>query len=597
MIKTLKENILKAIFLYSLLVFMSLSCKEKEVYETIAPLQQLELQFKNDLWNAALALDSLNASENINDKRGFYLKARMFFKKSEPVLAFIDADNYTFLNQPNLLKVEEEDFTDIKIKESNGFQVIEELLYEDPVDLETLKRQVVSTSTKFKFLHKNLTLQFLKEHHILWIIRDALNRVALTGITGFDSPVLSNSLEESKIVYTSLKEILSIYESQFQNKDLYYNWINQIESSITFLAEKDFNTFDRYTFIKEHTHKALGIWNQTVTDWNITFPFKQPINYDVTNLFEKNTFNINYFTDQKENPLAEEKVQLGKMLFEDKTLSHNKTISCATCHKQELYFTDGLIKSPGTTRNSPTLFYAALQKGFFHDKRTGSLEGQIVDVVNNPNEFHLSLNDLEQRVLENEDYVTTFKKVYAKEIDNHLIRNAIASYIMSLSPFHSKFDLNMQDKENTLTQNEINGFNLFMGKAKCATCHFAPLFNGLVPVAFKESELELIGIPKTKDTLTAVLDDDLGRYAVYKTEQRKYFFKTPTIRNIEKTAPYMHNGVYTTLEEIVDFYNKGGGVGLGMTLENQTLPFDKLNLTNQEKEDLVLFMKTLTDKF
>ncbi|MBF03943.1 MAG: methylamine utilization protein [Flavobacterium sp.] len=596
MIKILKENTLKAIFLYSLLVFMNSSCKEKEVYETIAPLQQLEMQFKNDLWNATLALDSLNASKNIKEKRSFYLKARMFFKKSEPILAFIDADNYTFLNQPNLLKVEEEDFTDVKIKEPNGFQVIEELLYEDTVDLETLNRQVVSASTKFKFLHKNLTLQFLKEHHILWIIRDALNRVALTGITGFDSPVLSNSLEESKIVYTSLKEILSIYESQFQNKDLYHHWMNQIDSSLTFLSEKDFNTFDRYTFIKEHTHKAMGIWNQTVTDWNVTFPFKQPINYEVTNLFEKNTFNINHFTDQKENPLAEEKVQLGKMLFEDKTLSHNKTISCASCHKQELYFTDGLTKSPGTTRNSPTLFYAALQKGFFHDKRTGSLEGQIVDVVNNPNEFHLSLNDLEKRVLENEDYVATFKKVYAKEIDNHLIRNAIASYIMSLSPFQSKFDLNMQDKENTLTKKEINGFNLFMGKAKCATCHFAPLFNGLVPVAFKESELELIGVPKTKDTLMAVMDDDLGRYTVYKTDQRKFFFKTPTIRNIEKTAPYMHNGVYTTLEEIVDFYNKGGGVGLGMTLENQTLPFDKLNLTNQEKDDLVLFMKTLTDK-
>ncbi|WP_130735054.1 cytochrome-c peroxidase [Flavobacterium sp. J27] len=588
---------LKAIFVYSLLVFMSLSCKEKEVYETIAPLQQLEIQFKNNLWITALALDSLNASENIKDKRSYYLKARMNFKVCEPILSFVDASNYNFLNQPNIIKVNEEDFTDIKIDEPQGLQVIEELLFNnDNLDTEFLKQNVLITSMRLKLLHKNLTLKYLKEHHILWIIRDALNRVALTGITGFDSPVLTNSLEESKIVYTSLKEILSIYESQFQNKDLYHNWMKQIESSITFLAEKDFNTFDRYTFIKEHTHKALGIWNQTVTDWNITFPFKQPINYDVTNLFEKNTFNINYFTDQKENPLAEEKVQLGKMLFEDKTLSHNKTISCATCHKQELYFTDGLIKSPGTTRNSPTLFYAALQKGFFHDKRTGSLEGQIVEVVNNPNEFHLSLNDLEKRVLENEDYVATFKKVYAKGIDNHLIRNAIASYIMSLSPFNSKFDLNMQGKENTLTKNEINGFNLFMGKAKCATCHFAPLFNGLVPVAFKESELELIGVPKTKDTLQAILDDDLGRYGVYKTEERKYFFKTPTIRNIEKTAPYMHNGVYTTLEEIVDFYNKGGGFGLGFTLENQTLPFDKLNLTNQEKEDLVLFMKTLTDK-
>lgn len=597
MSKIVSTKYLKAIFLYSLLVFFSISCKEKATYETISPLQQLENQFKTQLWNAALALDSLNMSHDLSKKKAYYLKARMLFKTSEPILAFIDADNYAFLNQPNILKIEEEDFTDIKIKEPNGFQVIEELLYEDSVDLDILERQVASASAKFKFLHKNLTLQYLKAHHILWIIRDAINRVALTGITGFDSPVLANSLEESKTVYEALKEIIVIYESQFQNKDLFRNWMNEIEGSLAFLSEKDFDAFDRYTFIKEHTHKALGIWNQTVTDWNITFPFKQPINYEVTNLFEKNTFNINYFTDQKGNPLAEEKVQLGKMLFEDKTLSHNKTISCATCHKQELYFTDGLSKSPGTTRNSPTLFYAALQKGFFHDKRTGSLEGQIVDVVNNPNEFHLSLNDLEKRVLENEDYVATFKKVYAKEIDNHLIRNAIASYIMSLSPFNSKFDLNMQGKENTLTQNERNGFNLFMGKAKCATCHFAPLFNGLVPVAFKESELELIGVPKTKDTLAVVIDDDLGRYTVYNTEERKYFFKTPTIRNIEKTAPYMHNGVYTTLEEIIDFYNKGGGVGLGMTLENQTLPFDKLNLTDQEKEDLVLFMKTLTDKY
>jgi len=237
-----------------------------------------------------------------------------------------------------------------------------------------------------------------------------------------------------------------------------------------------------------------------------------------------------------------------------------------------------------------------LQKGFFYDKRTGSLEGQIVDVVNNPNEFHLSLNDLEKRVIEKTEYKNAFKKVYNKEITNDLIRNAIASYIMSLSPFNSKLDRNMQGKENSLTQSEKNGFNLFMGKAKCATCHFAPLFNGLVPTVFKESELELIGVPETKDTLQAIVSNDLGRFNVYQTPQKKHFFKTPTLRNIEKTAPYMHNGVYTTLEEIVDFYNKGGAAGLGIELEFQTLPPDKLNLTNQEKKDLVAFMKTLTDK-
>jgi len=115
-------------------------------------------------------------------------------------------------------------------------------------------------------------------------------------------------------------------------------------------------------------------------------------------------------------------------------------------------------------------------------------------------------------------------------------------------------------------------------------------------MAFKESELELIGVPDSKDTINAIIDDDLGRYGVYKTQQKKHFFKTPTVRNIEKTAPYMHNGVYTTLEEVIEFYNKGGASGLGIELEYQTLPTDKLNLSNQEKKDLIAFMKSLTDK-
>ena len=593
--KVLKTNTLKAIFLYSLLAFFTSSCKDKETYKEISSLEKLEIQFKENLWNASLMLDDLNKTSNIEEKKVYYMKARMLFKSSEPILTFVDADNYTFFNQPNILKIEEDDFTDVKIKEPNGFQVVEEMLYDENIDLVELEKQVKIVSTKFKFLYKNQTLAFLKKHHILWILRDAINRVALTGITGFDSPVLENSLQESITVYNSLKDILVIYENEFTNKKIYQNWLNQIETSIAFLGNENFEKFDRYTFIKEHTHKALAIWKETVSDWKVEFPFKQAINYEVDNLFTNTTFNINYFTDQKGNPVATDKVALGKLLFEDKTLSKDKSISCATCHKKELYFTDGLAKSPGTTRNSPTLFYAALQKGFFHDKRTGSLEGQIVDVVNNPNEFHLSLNDLENRVLEKPEYVDAFKKVYQKDINNTLIRNAIASYIMSLTPFNSKFDLNMQGKENSLTKSEINGFNLFMGKGKCATCHFAPLFNGLVPMQFKESEIELIGVPKSKDTINVAIDDDLGRYNIYKTEERKYFFKTPTVRNIEKTAPYMHNGVYTTLEEIVDFYNKGGGKGLGIELEYQTLPFDKLNLTTQEKNDLVSFMKTLTD--
>jgi cytochrome c peroxidase len=595
MIKVLKFINLKAILVYSLFAVL-VGCKDASSYKDLNSHEKLENYYKETLWQSAMALDSLVNSKIIKERKGYFLKARMYFKKAEPILAFVDSENYKYLNQPNILKVEEEDFTDVKIIKPTGFQVLEEAVFSDEEnDVALINKHALNTSTKLKFLHKNTSLGFLKKHHILWIVRDAINRVALTGITCFDSPALENSLAESKEVYKSLAVILQLFEKDFQDHTLFIEWKEELDLSVKAL-KGNFNAFNRYSFIKMHTHKGLEIWNKTVSDWKVVFPFKQAINYDASNLFGKETFNISYFTGQKGNPLAAEKVALGKLLFEDKSLSKNNTMSCASCHKAEHYFTDGLAKPNGGQRNSPTLFYAALQKGFFHDKRSGSLEAQIVDVINNPNEFHLNLNEVEKKVSKNAKYQIAFSKVYQEKVSNDIIRNAIASYIMSLNPFNSKFDRNIGNIENTLTQDETNGFNLFMGKAKCATCHFAPVFNGLVPTTFKESEIELIGVPSTKDTINPKIDTDLGRYDVYKTEQRKFFFKTPTIRNIEKTGPYMHNGVYTTLEEVIDFYDGGGGHGLGFNLPNQTLPTDKLNLTPLEKKQLIAFMKTLTDK-
>jgi len=134
-----------------------------------------------------------------------------------------------------------------------------------------------------------------------------------------------------------------------------------------------------------------------------------------------------------------------------------------------------------------------------------------------------------------------------------------------------------------------------MGKALCATCHFMPLTNGSVPPFFTETEKEVIGVPKESNNKE--LDTDTGFYWVYNENLHKGMFKTPTIRNIELTAPYMHNGVYNTLEEVKNFYNKGGGSGLGFNVPHQTLPFDHLNLSEQEIQDIITFMKTLTDAY
>lgn len=151
----------------------------------------------------------------------------------------------------------------------------------------------------------------------------------------------------------------------------------------------------------------------------------------------------------------------------------------------------------------------------------------------------------------------------------------------------------MRGEEANFTDEEKLGMNLFMGKALCATCHFMPLTNGTVPPFYAETEKEVIGVPET--AANKALDDDLGFYWRYEKEVHYGMFKTPTVRNVALTAPYMHNGVYATLEQVMDFYNQGGGGGLGFELEHQTLPFDNLELTQKEQKAIIAFMKTLTD--
>lgn len=162
-------------------------------------------------------------------------------------------------------------------------------------------------------------------------------------------------------------------------------------------------------------------------------------------------------------------------------------------------------------------------------------------------------------------------------------------------PFSAKIDRYFSGKA-ALTESEENGFNLFAGKAKCATCHFIPVYNGTVPPWFNNSESEVIGVPENIAWKNAAIDDDEGRYGLNKIEQLQFSFKTPTVRNVEKTSPYMHNGVYKTLEEVIEFYRLGGGNGIGMKLKYQTLPFENLKLTEKEKRDIISFLRTLSDE-
>jgi cytochrome c peroxidase len=133
-----------------------------------------------------------------------------------------------------------------------------------------------------------------------------------------------------------------------------------------------------------------------------------------------------------------------------------------------------------------------------------------------------------------------------------------------------------------------------MGKGRCGTCHYMPLFNGNFPPLYSRTEAEVIGVPGAAGS--GVVDKDDGQYGVLHAPFLRHAFKTPTLRNVARTAPYMHNGVFATLEQVVDFYDDGGGMGEGEKIENQTLPGDSLHLAPVEKRALISFMKSLDDR-
>jgi cytochrome c peroxidase len=335
----------------------------------------------------------------------------------------------------------------------------------------------------------------------------------------------------------------------------------------------------------------------------------QAVRYHADNIFSDAFLNEDYFANVSNEEASEKRIELGKLLFFDPVLSSNNQFSCATCHQPEKGFTDGLDKSLAIKegkkikRNAPTVVNSVYAERYFYDLREPSIERQIRHVVVDSLEFNTDFFEIVDKLSQSETYKKLFAEAYADQPQYQLskwsISNALACYVVSLSSFNSPFDQYVRGERKELPEAAKRGFNLFMGKAACGTCHFAPSFNGLVPPFYEESESEVLGVPSTPGSENLVIDPDLGRLESSRPQDEAYFyafsFKTPTVRNAALTAPYMHNGVYETMEEVIDFYNKGGGLGMGIDIPHQTLPDAPLNLNEGEVKDLIAFMEALTD--
>jgi cytochrome c peroxidase len=574
-----------------------------------SPKEKVTAYYTEQFRELSQKLGTLKAAVETNKNaaaiRESFLQARLSYKKLELILEYYFEGDAIRFNGLAVNFIEEED--PMAYQEPQGFQMIETFIYPvyDPKKKKDLLIYIDKLATITKGLGNN-PLLFNPEEYIPDAIMEELYRILSLGITGFDSPLAALSLPETNAAFGSIRFMIEAYKDEWQPlQPERYNTITQLLNGATnyINTHNHFNRFNRMEFIVSFLNPLCDAFGAIKEKGHYK---ETPVHYCLIkktgSLFNKNSLDRNrYLYDDKSD---DAKIALGKKLFYEPLLSVNNKRSCAGCHQPAKAFTDGLPKAlqldehSTLPRNTPTLWNASLQMNMFYDSRHVRLDDVVMEVLGNEKEMNSGALEAVKKLQHSNEYKTMFRNAYGgadTAITEKNAANAIAVYVRTLTSYNSRFDQYMRGQKNKMNATEISGFTLFMGKAKCATCHYVPLFNGSKPPTYYYQESEVIGVPATTDTLHPVLDSDPGRIHTLNLDFFNHAFKTPTLRNIALTAPYMHNGVYKTLEEVIDFYNKGGGQGLGLSIPNQTLPADKLQLTAIQKKQLKAFLLTLTD--
>jgi cytochrome c peroxidase len=287
-----------------------------------------------------------------------------------------------------------------------------------------------------------------------------------------------------------------------------------------------------------------------------------------------------HVTVPEDNVMTPAKVQLGERLFFDPLLSADRRVSCATCHDPARAFTSGTRVAVGVwgrrgMRNAPTILNRAYGKSFFWDGRAATLEEQVLGPIQDRTEMGLSLSALTERLRKSDSYSESFARALGQPPSAAGVARALASYVRAQRAGDAPFDRYRAGDTDALSETAIRGLRLFRGRANCSACHSGPNFS--------DEEFHNTGVSWGSA--------DLGRYRVTRRAQDRGAFKTPTLRQLRFTAPYMHDGSFQLLEAVVDFYNAGGKSNPYRDLELR-----RLELTAMEKGDLIAFLQSLSTR-
>jgi cytochrome c peroxidase len=445
------------------------------------------------------------------------------------------------------------------------------------------------------------------ESQVVEIARLEIARVSTLGIAGFDAPRTGESLRECADALDGVRDLIEaagpgLWPRLESERDSLERAL--ADAAYYLRAHPGFRGFNRLAFITGYADpaaRALDALRRASGTTALRIPRAWRV--EAASVYGDGAFDVGAYAPSGTPRATPALVALGARLFADPSLSGSGTRSCASCHDPRRSFADGVARAASigpvgsrVLRNTPTLLNAALQPAQFADERSVTLEDQVLEVLRSPTEMGSSAERAARSLSGSAEYRSSFASAFGdarpSAISALRVRQALAAYMRTLVALDSRFDRAVRGDTTAMTAKERHGFTLFMGKAGCGTCHFAPLFSGNTPPLYMSSDVEVIGTPASPSRPSR-LDSDSGRARVDHLALHVRAFKTPSLRNVSATGPYMHNGAFRTLDEVVRFYDAGGGLGAGARIGNQTLSADSLHLTSPERAAIVAFLGAL----